>query len=67
MVLEFCEHNLAGLLSNDNVKFTSGENKEVMEQLLNGLHNIHSNKVRIESKVRILEFCASDVSESECK
>jgi serine/threonine protein kinase len=67
MVLEFCEHDLAGLLSNVNVKFTAGEIKEVMEQLLNGLHYIHSNKVCIESKVRISGFCGSDVSESECE
>jgi serine/threonine protein kinase len=66
-VLEFCEHYLAGLLSNVNVKFTVGEIKKVMQQLLNGLYYIHSNKVSIDSKVRISEFCASDVSESECR
>jgi serine/threonine protein kinase len=55
-VLEFCDHDLAGLLSNVNVKFTLGEIKKVTQQLLNGLYYIHSNKVCIDSKVRILEF-----------
>ncbi|XP_023930530.1 cyclin-dependent kinase 9-like [Lingula anatina] len=45
LVSEFCEHDLAGLLSNSNVKFTLGEIKKVMQQLLNGLYYIHSNKV----------------------
>ncbi|XP_013393742.1 cyclin-dependent kinase 9 [Lingula anatina] len=45
LVFEFCEHDLAGLLSNSNVKFTLGEIKKVMQQLLNGLYYIHSNKV----------------------
>ncbi|XP_065343473.1 cyclin-dependent kinase 9-like [Cloeon dipterum] len=44
-VFEFCEHDLAGLLSNVNVKFSMGEIKMVMQQLLNGLYYIHSNKV----------------------
>ena len=37
LVVEFCEHDLAGLLSNVNVKFSLGEIKKVMQQLLNGL------------------------------
>lgn len=45
LVFEFCEHDLAGLLSNMNVKFSLGEIKKVMQQLLNGLYYIHSNKV----------------------
>ncbi|XP_046328358.1 cyclin-dependent kinase 9-like [Haliotis cracherodii] len=45
LVFEFCEHDLAGLLSNANVKFTLGEVKKVMQQLLNGLYFIHSNKI----------------------
>ncbi|KAK7478749.1 hypothetical protein BaRGS_00029960 [Batillaria attramentaria] len=45
LVFEFCEHDLAGLLSNVNVKFTLGEIKKVMQQLLNGLYFIHSNKI----------------------
>ncbi|KAK2138801.1 hypothetical protein NP493_6831g00003 [Ridgeia piscesae] len=45
LVFEFCEHDLAGLLSNANVKFSLGEIKKVMQQLLNGLYYIHSNKI----------------------
>ena len=45
LIFEFCEHDLAGLLSNINVKFSLGEIKKVMQQLLNGLYFIHSNKI----------------------
>ncbi|KAL3871631.1 hypothetical protein ACJMK2_039618 [Sinanodonta woodiana] len=45
LIFEFCEHDLAGLLSNANVKFSLGEIKKVMQQLLNGLYFIHSNKI----------------------
>ncbi|XP_048772903.2 cyclin-dependent kinase 9-like [Ostrea edulis] len=45
LIFEFCEHDLAGLLSNANVKFNIGEIKKVMQQLLNGLYFIHSNKI----------------------
>ena len=45
LVFEFCEHDLAGLLSNCNVKFSLGEIKKVVQQLLNGLYFIHSNKI----------------------
>lgn len=45
LVFDFCEHDLAGLLSNVNVKFNLGEIKKVMQQLLNGLYYIHSNKI----------------------
>lgn len=45
LVFDFCEHDLAGLLSNVNVKFTLEEIKKVMQQLLNGLFFIHSNKI----------------------
>ncbi|KAJ8981246.1 hypothetical protein NQ317_005761 [Molorchus minor] len=44
-VFDFCEHDLAGLLSNVNVKFSLGEIKKVVQQLLNGLYYIHSNKI----------------------
>lgn len=46
LVFDFCEHDLAGLLSNTNVKFTLAEIKKVMQMLLNGLYYIHRNKVR---------------------
>ncbi|KAL7293358.1 hypothetical protein TKK_0013127 [Trichogramma kaykai] len=45
LIFDFCEHDLAGLLSNGNVKFSLGEIKKVMQQLLNGLYYIHSNKI----------------------
>ncbi|UYV76257.1 CDK9 [Cordylochernes scorpioides] len=45
LVFDFCDHDLAGLLSNVNVKFSLGEIKKVMQQLLNGLYFIHSNKI----------------------
>lgn len=45
-MFDFCEHDLAGLLSNANVKFTLAEIKKVMQMLLNGLYYIHRNKVR---------------------
>ncbi|CAH0381877.1 unnamed protein product [Bemisia tabaci] len=45
LIFEFCEHDLAGLLSNVNVKFSLGEIKKVMKQMLDGLYYIHSNKI----------------------
>lgn len=45
LVFDFAEHDLAGLLSNANVKFSLGEIKKVMQQLLNGLYFIHYNKI----------------------
>jgi cyclin-dependent kinase 9 len=45
LVFDFCEHDLAGLLSNANVKFSLGEIKKVIQQLLNGLYFIHYNKI----------------------
>ena len=45
MVSEFCDHDLAGLLSNRNVKFTLNDQKEIMKQLCNGLYYIHHNKI----------------------
>ena len=41
LVFDFCEHDLAGLLSNSKVKFSPGEIKKVMQQLLNALYYIH--------------------------
>ncbi len=40
LVFEFCEHDLAGLLSNQAIKFNLGEQKKIMQQLLNGLYFI---------------------------
>ncbi|XP_052750760.1 cyclin-dependent kinase 9-like [Galleria mellonella] len=45
LVFEFCEHDLAGLLSNVNVQFSLGEIKKVMKQLINGLFYIHVNNI----------------------
>jgi len=45
LVFDLCDHDLAGLLCNVNVKFNLGEIKKVMQQLLNGLYYIHSNKI----------------------
>lgn len=45
LVLTFCEHDLAGLLCNTSVKFSLGEIKMVMKQLLDGLYLIHSSKI----------------------
>ena len=44
-MFEFCEHDLAGLLSNMSVSFSLPEIKEVMKQLLSGLYYIHGNKI----------------------
>jgi len=45
LVLEFCQHDLAGLLSNKTIKFSLGEIKKIMYQLLEGLFYMHRNKV----------------------
>ncbi|CAG7833405.1 unnamed protein product [Allacma fusca] len=45
LVFDFADHDLAGLLSNVNVKFSLGEIKRVIQQLLNGLFYIHTNKI----------------------
>ncbi|KAF8786354.1 Cyclin-dependent kinase 9 like protein [Argiope bruennichi] len=45
LVFDFCEHDLAGLLGNRNVKFTLGEIKMVLKQMLNGLYFLHTNKI----------------------
>eukprot|EP00095_Tigriopus_kingsejongensis_P012352 snap_masked-scaffold198_size266703-processed-gene-1.7 protein:Tk12352 transcript:snap_masked-scaffold198_size266703-processed-gene-1.7-mRNA-1 annotation:"hypothetical protein DAPPUDRAFT_215456" len=45
LVFDFCEHDLAGLLSNVNVQFSKGEIKKVMQQMFEGLFYIHTNKI----------------------
>jgi cyclin-dependent kinase 9 len=45
LVFDFCEHDLAGLLSNINVKFSLGEIKKVVQQMCEGLFFIHNNKI----------------------
>lgn len=45
LVFDFCEHDLAGLISNIQVKFSLADIKSVMKQLLEGLYFIHSNKI----------------------
>ena len=45
LVFEFCDHDLAGLLSNMNVRFSLSEIKMLMKQLLDGLFFIHHNKI----------------------
>lgn len=55
-MFDFCEHDLAGLLSNVLVKFTLSEIKRVMQMLLNGLYYIHRNKVGEERPMLGLAF-----------
>lgn len=45
LVFEFCEHDLAGLLSNHQIKFQLSEMKKLIQMLLNALYFIHSNKI----------------------
>ncbi|CAL1279318.1 unnamed protein product, partial [Larinioides sclopetarius] len=45
LVFDFCEHDLAGLLSNMNVKFALAEIKMMMKQIFEGLYFIHFNKI----------------------
>lgn len=47
LIFEFCEHDLAGLLSNTQIKFSLSEIKQVIKQMFNGLYFIHNNKVNI--------------------
>ncbi len=44
-MFEFCEHDLAGLLINKEVRFTLPEIKSIMQQLLNALYYIHYNNI----------------------
>jgi cyclin-dependent kinase 9 len=45
LVMEFCDHDLAGLIANRKLKFSLGEIKKVMYQLFNGLYHIHQNRI----------------------
>lgn len=45
LVFEFCEHDLAGLLTNKQMNFSIGEKKKVIQQLFEGLYVIHKNKI----------------------
>ena len=45
LVFDFYEHDLAGLLSCEEVKFSLGEIKSVMQQLFNALFFIHGNRI----------------------
>ncbi len=38
-IFEFCDHDLAGILRNANVKFSLGHIKSIMQQLLDGKFN----------------------------
>ncbi|CAF3102229.1 unnamed protein product [Rotaria sp. Silwood2] len=44
-IFEFCDHDLAGILRNPNVKFSLGHIKSIMQQLLDGLYFIHKNHI----------------------
>lgn len=41
LVFEFCEHDLAGLLSNTSLRFQLAEQKKIIKMLLNALYYIH--------------------------
>ena len=45
LVFEFCDHDLSGLLSNAQLKFSLSDIKRIMQQLLDGLFYIHYNKI----------------------
>ncbi|XP_031779185.1 cyclin-dependent kinase 9-like [Nasonia vitripennis] len=45
LALEYCEHDLAGLLSAKHVRFQVGDIKKVLYQLLDGVHYLHVNKL----------------------
>ncbi|CAF1116618.1 unnamed protein product [Rotaria sordida] len=44
-IFEFCDHDLAGILRNVQVKFKLGHIKSIMQQLLNALYCIHTNHI----------------------
>lgn len=45
LVCDFCEHDLAGLLNCEDVKFSLAEIKSIMQQLFSALYYIHSNRI----------------------
>ena len=45
MVCDFCEHDLAGLLNCEEVKFSLAEIKSIMFQLFSALYYIHGNRI----------------------
>jgi cyclin-dependent kinase 12/13 len=45
IVLEFMEHDLAGLLGNPSIHFTSSQIKLYLRQILEGIEYMHDNKV----------------------
>eukprot|EP00731_Ephydatia_muelleri_P023987 Em0016g258a len=45
LVLEFCEHDMAGLLSCEEIKFSLAEIKSIIQQLFNALFYIHGNNI----------------------
>ncbi|CAF2767699.1 unnamed protein product [Rotaria sp. Silwood2] len=44
-IFEFCDHDLAGILRNVQVKFSLGHIKSIMQQLLNALYFIYTNYI----------------------
>jgi len=45
LVFEFCDHDMAGLLANQQLQFSLAEQKNVMKQLLEGVFYLHINKI----------------------
>ena len=45
LVFDFCEHDLAGLLSCEDVKFSLSEIKSIMQQLFQALFYIHGSRI----------------------
>lgn len=45
MVFTFCEHDLAGLLSNLKIKFSLVEIKTMAKHILEGLNKIHKSNI----------------------
>lgn len=45
LVLEFCEHDLSGLLSNYKVSFSLGEIKMILRMMFNALYYLHYNNI----------------------